>query len=160
VYNWVQSGRWWKVVGKINSRGEFKHNMDAKFRVVLPTKFRDELGEKFVFTRGLDKCLFAYSSEAFEALEEKAKAWSFTDKDVRKFVRFFFGGACDCEFDAQGRVVVPPHLREYANLNKEVLSMKVPGRIELWGNENWAGYNGDDDDIDDEIAEKMAELGI
>jgi len=134
--------------------------MDAKFRVVLPAKFRDELGEKFVLTKGLDACLFAFSLKAFEELEEKVKKLPLTDTGVRKFVRFFFGGACDCEFDAQGRVVVPSHLRTYADLKKEVLSMRVPGRIELWGSEKWDDYNGEDNHIDQELAEKLTELGI
>jgi len=145
----------------MSSRGEFRHNMDAKFRVVLPTKFRDELGDKFVLTKGLDACLFAFPLKEFEELEEKVKKLPLTDADVRKFVRFFFGGACDCEFDAQGRVVVPQHLRTYADFKKEVVSMKVPGRIEIWGSEKLDDYNGENDNqIDKDLAKKLKKLGI
>ena len=142
-------------------RGEFDHNLDAKSRIILPIKFREGLGNSFIITRGLDTCLFIFRTDVFTALEEKVKMLPISDESVRQFVRFFFGPACDCEFDAQGRVVVPAKLREYAGIEKEVVSMGLPGRIELWSSENWAIYKQKQEGgITKEIANKMTELGI
>ena len=137
-------------------RGRFPHNMDSKGRVVLPAKFREGLGESFVITKGLDDCLFAFTAQAFAELEEKVKNLPLADEGVRKFVRFFFGEACDCESDAQGRVVIPQYLREYAGIEKEVISIGLPGRVELWSKEK----REDNGKFDKEIEKRMAELGI
>jgi MraZ protein len=141
-------------------RGEFKHSLDSKSRIILPIKFREGLGETFIITRGLDACLFAFDNKTFEALNDKMKALPLTDEGVRKFERFFFGAATDCSFDSQGRVVVPQHLVEYAGITKDITSMGLPGRIEIWAREKWDKYNSMDNYIDKELAEKMTMLGI
>lgn len=139
--------------------GEYVHALDNKNRIIIPSKFREGLGEKFVLTKGLDGCLYAYPMPEWIILEEKLKKLPLTSKDARAFVRFFFSGANEIEVDKQGRGLIPQNLLEYANLEKEIVSIGVSTRIEIWSKEKWKAYN--DSDIDfDEIAEKMSELNI
>jgi len=140
--------------------GEYQHSVDAKGRVIVPSKFRDGLGEKFIVTKGLDNCLFAYSAEEWGNLETKLKSLPFTDKDVRAFVRFFFAGATECEVDKQGRILLPQNLREYAGLDKDIYVIGVSTRVEIWDKAKWESYSGDENMSADNIAEKMAMLGI
>lgn len=140
--------------------GEYQHSVDVKGRVIVPSKFRDGLGEKFILTKGLDNCLFAYSSEEWANLEAKLRSLPFTDKDVRAFVRFFFAGATECEVDKQGRVLIPQNLREYAGLDKDVYIIGVSTRVEVWDKNKWENYSGDENMSAGNIAEKMAMLGI
>ncbi len=140
--------------------GEYQHSVDPKGRVIVPSKFRDGLGEKFILTKGLDNCLFAYSAEEWSNLETKLRALPFTDKDVRAFVRFFFAGACECEVDKQGRILIPQNLREYAGLEKDIYVIGVSTRVEIWDKSRWDNYSSDDNVSADQIAEKMAMLGI
>jgi len=139
--------------------GEYGHALDNKNRIIIPSKFREGLGEKFVLTKGLDGCLYAYPMPEWIILEEKLKKLPLTNKDARAFARFFFSGANEIEVDKQGRGLIPQNLLEYANLEKEIVSIGVSTRIEIWGKEKWKAYN--DSDINfDEIAEKMSELNI
>ncbi len=140
--------------------GEYQHTIDPKGRAIVPSKFREGLGEKFILTKGLDGCLFAYSSEEWTSLENKLKSLPFTDKDVRAFIRFFFSGATECEVDKQGRILIPQNLREYAALEKEIYIIGVSSRVEIWKKAAWEAYNSDDNISADKIAEKMALLGI
>ena len=140
--------------------GEYQHTIDPKSRVIVPVKFRDGLGEKFILTKGLDNCLFAYSSSEWNNLEIKLKALPFTDKDVRAFIRFFFAGATECEVDKQGRILIPQNLREYAGLEKDIYAIGVSTRVEIWDKTKWINYSSDDNVSADKIAEKMAMLGI
>ena len=140
--------------------GEYQHSVDAKGRVIIPSKFRDGLGEKFILTKGLDNCLFAYSLEEWSNLEAKLKSLPFTDKDVRAFVRFFFAGATECETDKQGRILIPQNLREYAGLEKDVYVIGVSTRVEIWDKAKWENYSSDENMSTENIAEKMAMLGI
>jgi len=134
--------------------------MDAKGRVIVPSRFREGLGERFILTKGLDNCLFAYSSEEWLNLENKLKALPLANKDARAFVRFFFSGATGCETDKQGRVLIPSNLRDYAGLQKEVYIIGVSTRVEVWDKDRWEKYSSDENISPDAIAEKMAELGI
>ncbi len=140
--------------------GEYQHNIDAKGRLIVPAKFREGLGTNFVVTKGLDNCLFAYTNEEWKIFEEKVAKLPLTNKDARKFVRFFFSGAVECDTDNQGRVMIPVNLREYAGIKKEVISIGVSNRIEIWSKENWNEYNDEENFVDNQVAEKMAELGI
>lgn len=140
--------------------GEYLHSIDVKGRIIVPAKFREGLGEKFIVTKGLDNCLFAYSPEEWSNLEAKLRGLPFTDKDVRAFVRFFFAGATECEVDKQGRIHIPQNLREYAGLSKEVFVIGVSARVEIWDKDTWETYCSDDNIGGDNIAEKMAMLGI
>ena len=138
--------------------GEYMHSVDAKGRLIVPSKFREQLGNEFVITKGLDGCLFVYSNEEWRTIEESFRNKPLTSKDARKFTRFFFAGACDCEVDKQGRILIPSNLREYAGIEKDVVSVGVLNRVEIWSKEKWLD-NGDYEDMD-EIAEHMAELGL
>ncbi len=140
--------------------GEYQHMLDTKCRMILPAKFREELGAQFVITKGLDKCLFVYTMAEWQALHDKIKALPVTDESVRRFVRFFFGGAAEVSPDNQGRAMVPANLREYACITKEVVTIGVSNRIEIWSKENWNNYNLENNTFDEKLAEKMAQLGI
>lgn len=140
--------------------GEYRHGLDVKGRIIVPAKFRDGLGDKFVLTKGLDGCLFAYSKEEWTNFENKIKELPLTNKDARAFVRFFFSGAVECEIDKQGRTLIPPMLREYAGLSKDLVIIGVSTRVEFWSQEKWDSYSEAEDLEADVLAEKMAELGI
>ena len=138
--------------------GEYNHTIDPKGRLIIPSKFREALGDTFVVTKGLDGCLFVYDNEEWAAFEEKLKSLPLTNKDARKFVRFFLAGAAEAEVDKQGRILVPNVLREIAGLDKEVVLIGVASRIEIWSRERFDGTASYDDM--DEIAEHMAQLGL
>ncbi len=146
--------------------GEHAQKVDTKGRVVVPVKFRDELGNHVVVTRGLDGCLFAYSRETFTALAEKLSSLPLTDKKVSKFNRFFLAGARDLEADKLGRVLLPSVLRDHASIEKDAVWVGVGNRIEIWDLDKWNAQMADYLDSDeaeenlDELAEYMAELGI
>ena len=140
--------------------GEYNHNLDAKGRVSIPSKFRDDLGTSFTVTKGLDKCLFIYSKKEWETFENKLKSLPLTNTNARNFIRFFFSGATECEVDKQGRINIPQNLRDYASLKKDVCIIGVSVRAEIWDRETWEKYtNLEDMDVDD-IASQMSELGI
>ena len=138
--------------------GEYGHAIDAKNRIILPSKFREDLGDSCIMTKGLDGCLFVYSNEEWHRIEESLREKPLTSKDARKFMRFFFAGAASCEVDKQGRILLPANLREYAGIEKDVISVGVYSRVEIWSKDRYLD-NTDFDDMD-EIAEHMAELGI
>ena len=138
--------------------GEYNHTIDTKGRLIIPSKFREKLGEEFVVTKGLDGCLFVYDNSEWTAFEEKLKSLPLTNKEARQFVRFFLAGATLAEVDKQGRILIPAVLREFAGLQKEVVLVGVASRVEIWSKEKWdttANY----DDME-EIAEHMSELGL
>ncbi|AZV55992.1 division/cell wall cluster transcriptional repressor MraZ [Clostridium sp. AWRP] len=139
--------------------GEYEHSLDSKNRIIIPSKFREELGSKFILTKGLDSCLYAFPLCEWHLLEEKLKKLPLTNKNARVFVRFFFSGANEMEPDKQGRILIPQTLLEYAAINKEIVSIGVSSRIEIWSKENWIEYNNLNINFDN-IAEQMNELGI
>ncbi|MFA9398760.1 MAG: division/cell wall cluster transcriptional repressor MraZ [Clostridiaceae bacterium] len=139
--------------------GEYSHGLDSKNRINVPSKFREELGNKFVITKGLDGCLYIYTLVEWKILEEKLKKLPLTNKDARAFVRFFFSGANEIEVDKQGRALIPQNLIEYSEIKKEIVSIGVSTRIEIWSKERWENYNSLNIDYE-AIAEKMSELGI
>ncbi len=138
--------------------GEYSHTIDVKGRLIVPSKFREQLGNEFVVTKGLDGCLFVYSQEEWQRIETTFREKPLTSKDARKFLRFFFAGAANCEVDKQGRILLPANLREYAGIDKDVVSVGVLTRVEIWSKERWQD-NSDYENMDD-IAEHMAELGL
>jgi len=140
--------------------GEYEHSVDTKGRVIMPSKLREDIGEKFIVTKGLDGCLFAYSITEWTNFEEKLKTLPLTNKNARDFVRFFLSGAVECEIDKQGRFLIPGNLREYATLEKEIIIIGVGTRIEIWNKEEWKKYSSDENISADEIAENMTMLGI
>ena len=138
--------------------GEYSHSIDTKGRLIIPSKFRELLGEEFVLTKGLYGCLSIYPMDEWTAFEEKLKALPLTNKNARTFSRFFVSGATSCELDKQGRILIPATLREFAGLEKDVVLTGNITRIEIWSKEKWA-ENSNYDDMD-AIAEGMQEMGI
>ncbi|MBP2653101.1 MAG: mraZ [Firmicutes bacterium] len=140
--------------------GEYLHTIDNKGRLTFPVKFREGLGETFIATKGLDNCLFVYTQEEWAILEEKLKKLPMAKPEARAFVRFFFAGAAEVQCDKQGRVLLPPNLREYARLDKDVIVIGVSSRIEIWGKEAWDEYNNQIAPEVTKIAENLVDLGI
>ncbi|MDT8901695.1 division/cell wall cluster transcriptional repressor MraZ [Anaeroselena agilis] len=140
--------------------GEYLHTIDNKGRLIFPAKFREDLGEKFIATKGLDNCLFVYSPEEWAILENKLKQLPLAKPEARAFVRFFFAGAAELEADKQGRVLLPANLREHAKLDKDVVVIGVSTRIEIWGKEAWDEYNAKIGPEVATIAENLVDLGI
>ena len=138
--------------------GEYRHNIDEKGRLIVPAKFREALGKEFVVTKGIDQCLFVYPLSEWKIIEEKFREANTTTANARKFARFFFAGACNVEIDKQGRILLPNQLREFADLTKDIVTVGVLNRVEIWNGSKWDENNTFDDM--DEIAEQMAELGI
>lgn len=137
--------------------GEYNHTIDAKGRIIVPSKLREELGESFYITRGLDGCLFVYPNSEFEIMTEKLNNIPGT-RENRKLERMITGCARQCEIDKQGRVLIPLEHRQFANLDKDVVFVGVNRKIEIWSKEKWDEFN-DFSDIDD-LAESLAELGL
>ncbi len=138
--------------------GEYNHTIDTKGRLIIPAKFREALGEEFVLTKGLDGCLSIYPMDEWQSFEEKLKALPLTDKNARKFLRFFVAGATSCELDKQGRILIPGNLREFAGLEKDVVLTGNITRIEIWSKDKWI-ENSSYDDMDD-VASAMQDIGI
>lgn len=138
--------------------GEYNHTIDTKGRLIVPSKFREALGDEFVVTKGLDGCLFVYDNKEWSAFEEKLKALPLMNKESRKFVRFFLAGAANVEVDKQGRILIPSVLREFAELDKDVVLVGVASRIEIWSKKKWEEASEYDDM--EEIAEHMSDLGL
>ena len=138
--------------------GEYNHTIDAKGRLIIPSKFREILGDAFVVTKGLDGCLFVYDNEEWKRFEEKLRSLPITNKEARQFVRFFLAGATEAEVDKQGRILIPNVLREFAEITKDVVLVGVGSRIEIWSRERFE-ETASFEDMDD-IAEHMAELGL
>ena len=140
--------------------GEYQHSLDSKNRVIMPARFREKLGDNFVMTKGLDNCLFIYTQDEWDKVEEKLKNLPLSNKDGRAFVRFFFSGASEGETDKQGRALIPSTLKEYAKIEKDVVIIGVSTRIEIWSVEEWNRFSSEAEMSIDEIAAKMSELGI
>lgn len=138
--------------------GEFQHSIDDKGRIIIPAKFRDALGTDFIVTRGLDNCLFVYPRQEWALLEQKIKSLPSMAANARAFSRLLFSGASECEWDKQGRVNVPNHLREYAKLDKECTVIGVSSRVEIWDKATWEEYSRQSADSFNEIAEKLVDF--
>lgn len=136
--------------------GEYVHTIDTKGRVFIPSKFRDGLGENFVVTLGLDGCLFIYPMDEWNNFVTELKKLP-GNKEGRQLQRYFMAGACECEADKQGRILLPAKLREHADLNKDVISVGVLNKVEMWSKERWE--NNSYDDVN-EIAERMSGFGL
>ena len=138
--------------------GEFNHTVDTKGRLIIPTKFREDLGPEFIVTKGLDGCLFVFPPEEWKAFEGKLRTLPLNQKNARSFVRFFVSGAATCELDKQGRILLPATLREFAGLEKDVVLAGALDRVEIWSKLRWT-ENTSIDNMDD-IAEQMSDMGF
>ncbi len=140
--------------------GEFHHSIDDKKRLIIPSKFRNELGNSFVITRGIEKCLYVYSTQEFEEIVNKLKEIPFTKKDARNFMRFFLSGATTVEFDKQGRITIPTTLTTYANIVKDCVIVGTGERCEIWDNDSWNEFYLSTKDNMSDIAEKLFDTNI
>ena len=138
--------------------GEYEHSLDAKGRLIMPAKLREDIGETFIVTKGLDGCLFAFSKEEWSNFEAKLRTLPVSNKNARDFTRFFFAGAIECEIDKQGRFLISSNLRDFAGLDKDVVIIGMTSRLEIWSKEKWTAC--DETISADEIAENMSMLGI
>ena len=140
--------------------GEYEHSLDAKGRLIMPAKLRQDIGDKFVITKGLDGCLFAFSQEEWLNFETKLKSLPLSDRNARNFVRFFLSGATECEIDKQGRFLIAGKLREVAKLDKDVTIIGAGTRIEIWDKAKWEEHNSEENLSIEEIEQNMEDLGI
>ncbi|PIR97717.1 MAG: cell division/cell wall cluster transcriptional repressor MraZ [Candidatus Colwellbacteria bacterium CG10_big_fil_rev_8_21_14_0_10_42_22] len=140
--------------------GEFQHSIDEKGRVAVPAKFRRQISGGAIITRGLDKCLFIFTKKDWQILAEKLIALPLSQANSRAFVRLMLSGASDVGLDSQGRVLVPDYLRKYAGLKKSAQVIGVYNRMEVWDEKAWSVYKTKTEGASEEIAEKMADLGI
>ena len=153
----VDSGILWKKVGDKMLLGEYHHNIDDKGRLVIPTKYREELGDEFIITRGIERCLYVYSKVEWEKLVSKLNTLPFTKKDARTFMRSFFSGATVCEFDKSGRINITSPLVSYAGLTKECVIIGVNDRLEIWSEEAFNKFLSDNSEQLEDIAEHLFE---
>jgi len=137
---------------------EYNHTVDAKGRLIIPSKFREALGEEFVVSKGLDGCLFVYTNDAWNAFNKTLTELPTNYKDIRNITRYFMAGAATVELDKQGRILLPAKLREFAELEKDVVLVGVGNRIEIWSKEKWDAVNMDVNM--DDIEATMERLGL
>ena len=141
--------------GDVMLSGEYRHNLDEKGRIIIPSKIRGEMGDRIVITRGLDGCLFGYSEKEWNVSMEKLSTLPFTKSDARAFTRFLTSGATILEFDKQGRVLLPSYLSSYATLLKEVVIVGVINRLEIWSKESWEEFMKNNVDSLSDISENL-----
>ena len=135
--------------------GEYHHSIDDKDRLIIPAKFRNELGNKFIVTRGIENCLFVYPEESWIKIVNKLESLPFTKKDARQFVRFFLSGATEAEFDKQGRINITSPLVNYAKITKECVVIGAGDRLEIWSLESWNDFFNSAKDNMSDIAENL-----
>lgn len=141
-------------------RGGYQHALDSKGRIIIPAKFREALAGVFVVTKGLDNCIFLYPLYEWDRIAEQLRALQSNRSDVRKFNRIFFANALELVMDKQGRVVLPPHLREFAHIEKEVMVIGVGSRIEIWAMEEWKAYQAEAAGDLEQLAETIVDLEL
>lgn len=140
--------------------GEYHHNIDDKKRMIIPSKYREDLGDKVIVTRGLEGCLFVYSETEWNQIVSKLKTLPFTKKDARSFVRFFLSGATVCEFDKQGRIKISIPLTEYAQLTKECVVIGVNDRLEIWSESVWNNFMKENEQSLSDTAENLFDVNF
>ena len=140
--------------------GEYHHNIDDKNRLIIPAKFREELGDEFIVTRGIENCLFVYPKNNWQKIVEKLGSLPFTKKDARSFNRFFLSGATNAEFDKQGRINITSPLVSYADLKKECVIIGVGDRLEIWSLEEFNNFFDSAKDNMSDIDENLFDEGV
>ncbi len=140
--------------------GEYHHNLDSKGRLIIPAKLRAQIGKKMVFTRGMEGCIFGYTMDVWHEIEVKLAHLPLTKRNVRNFMRLFYSGAMECEFDKQGRVNLTTTLKKHAGLTKECVIVGVSNRIEIWSQKRWDEFSKEANENYDEIAEDLDDIGL
>jgi len=140
--------------------GQYHHALDEKKRLALPSRLRPEIGKRVVVTRGLDKCLFIYPLPIWEQIAEKLGALPVGKAETRQFLRVLLSGATEVELDGLGRVLIPDFLKTYAGLEKDAVVVGVYNRLEVWDVNEWNRYHAEAEKNQDQIAEKLGEVGV
>ncbi len=140
--------------------GEYKHTLDPKKRLSLPSRFRKEVGKHVVVTRGLDKCLFIYPLKQWEKISERLAELSIGQSDSRGFNRFMLAGAVESDVDSAGRILIPDFLKDFAGLKSKVVVAGIHTRIEVWDEKSWENYKSRVEKDADTLAEKLGEIGV
>lgn len=140
--------------------GEYRHTVDEKGRVIIPSKIRNEMGSNMVITRGLDGCLFGYNEMEWNKIMEKLSTLPFTKSDARNFTRFLTSGAQTVEFDKQGRINIPNYLMNYAEISRDVVIVGVINRIEIWEKDKWDKLIEDNSESLSSIAENLFDSNL
>ena len=138
--------------------GEYHHNLDSKGRIIIPSKFRDELNTTFLLTKGLDGCLAIYDAEKYQKMIEQIAKLPSTKRDARSYSRTIASTSCECVLDNQGRIQIPSLLAMQASLKKECTIIGAFDHIEIWDKETWTNYFNDASDSFEEVAENLSEL--
>ena len=135
--------------------GTYQNSIDSKNRMIIPSRYRDQLGGHCMLTRGFDKCLYIYSLEDYKVLVDKIRKLPQSDRDVRKFIREFFSNTEECHLDSQGRILIPQHLRDYAGISKNLVTKGAMDKIEIWSTEVLADPEGENMMDNDEFVRKL-----
>lgn len=136
--------------------GTYQNSIDSKNRLIIPSRYRDQLGGHCMLTRGFDRCLYIYSMDDYEILVDKIKKLPQSDRDVRKFIREFFSNTEECHLDSQGRILIPQHLRDYAKITKNLVTKGAMDKIEIWSNDVLNDPDSENMMDNDEFASKLA----
>ncbi len=140
--------------------GKYQNSIDSKYRMIIPSKFRDQLGYTCVLTRGIDNCLYIYPADEWEGLMGKLSGLPMSDPDARAFVRHFYANAVECDIDRQGRMTIPQELRDWAGIKKELVTVGLLDKIEIWSKDNWEDTTNKTELEQSDFAKKMIEYGI
>ena len=135
--------------------GTYRNSIDSKNRMIIPSRYRDQLGGHCMLTRGFDRCLYIYSMEDYEVLVNKIRKLPQSDRDVRKFIREFFSNTEECHLDAQGRILIPQHLRDYAGISKNLVTKGALDKIEIWSTEVLSDPEGENMMDNEEFVRKL-----
>ncbi len=140
--------------------GTYQNTIDSKNRMIVPSKFRDQLGGKCMLTKGFDACLYIYTMDDYEQMADKIAQLPQSDAGFREFIRDFFGNSVICELDSQGRILIPPHLREYAHITKDLVTMGAMNKVEIWSAEAMTGTDTSKMMNDSSFTDRLREFGI
>ena len=140
--------------------GEYKHTLDPKKRLSIPSKWREDLGKTLIVTRGLDNCLFVYPQTQWQRITQKVSELPLGQADTRSFNRFFLSGAVEVEVDTVGRILVPDFLKDFAGLQTKVVLAGIYDRVEIWAENKWEDYKRRIEGQADQLAEKLGEIGV
>lgn len=135
--------------------GTYENSIDNKNRMIIPSKYRDQLGGKCMLTRGFDRCLYIYAMEDWSVLVDKIKQLKQSDRDVRKFIREFFSNTEECNLDSQGRILIPANLREYAGITKDLITKGAMDKIEIWSQETYKDPDSENMMDNEEFIDKL-----
>ena len=140
--------------------GEYKHTLDPKKRLSVPSKWRKDLGKNIIVSRGLDNCLFVYPQKEWQKITEKIGQLPLGQADTRSFNRFFLSGAVEVEVDSVGRILVPDFLKDFAHLDTKVVLAGIHDRVEIWDEKQWTEYKTQIESQADALAEKLGQIGV